>query len=266
MSYRDAVTAAKYSGGSNEQATALHEERLTPVAAGDGYFGFDEPRGVVAHVVPDGVYDDGYALDLSESAVVPEADPSRPTQLPVLGARDPGRGTWTADGFGASVDAGESTDRCTGYAHLFSNGVVESVSALPFDDDGEDTAAGNAEDADGTRPERLDGRALELDLTACVRRYLRLLSYHQASAPVHVAISVFGTAGCRLDPGADGPDAAPIREDLLAPFPVTLPNFDCDVRSALADPIDALWRSAGYPGSPFLDDGAWTLRSAYERP
>ncbi len=249
--------AAKYSGGSNEQATALHEERLDPVATGDGYFGFDEPRAVVVHVVPDGVYDDGYALDLGASAVVPEADPSRPTQLPVLGARDPGQGTWTADGFGAAVAADGSADRCAGYAHLFSNGVVESVSALPFDDP----------DGDGEGDERrarLDGRALELDLTACVRRYLRLLAYHQATAPVHVAISVFGTAGCRLDPGQAGPSPQSIREDLLAPFPVTLANFDANVRSALADPIDALWRSAGYPGSPFVDDGEWTLRSAHD--
>jgi len=253
MSYRDAVMAAKYAGGSNEQATALHEERLDPVAAGDGYFGFDEQRAVVVHVVPDGVYDDGYALDLGASAVVPEADPSRPTQLPVLGARDPGQGTWTADGFGAAVATDADPDRCAGYAHLFSNGVVESVSALPFADP----------EGDDENP-LLDGRALELDLTAAVRRYLRLLAYHQATAPVHVAISVFGTAGCRLDPGPDGPDAAPIREDLFAPFPVTLSNFDADVRSALADPLDALWRSAGYPGSPFVDDGGWTLRSAYD--
>ncbi|WP_433623008.1 hypothetical protein [Halomicrococcus sp. NG-SE-24] len=262
MSYRDAVMAAKYAGGASEQATALHQERLDPVVSGTSYFGFDRPRGVVVHLVPDGVYDDGYAVDLSERGVLPEADPTRPTQLPVLGNAGDARGTWTADGFGAYV---EDAAECRGYAHLFSNGVVESVSALPFEDGGSD--GGEAED--GTVC--LDGRALELDLTACVRRYLRLLAYHQTRGPVHVAISVFGAAGCRLDTGegdsdrggSAGDGSATVRTDLLAPFTVTLDGFDCDVRAELADPVDALWRGAGFPGSPFFD-GEWTLRSAFE--
>ncbi|WP_227375916.1 hypothetical protein [Haladaptatus halobius] len=251
MSYRDAVKAAKYAGGANEQATALHERRLETVAAGAGYFDFDEPRGVVLHVVPTGVYDDGYAIDLSERGVLPEANPTRPAQLPVLGGDD-ARGTWTADGFGAYVASNDPDGRCAGYAHLFSNGVVESVSALPFGGSSTDVGA-----------PRLDGRTVELATVVCVRRYLRVLSYHQATAPIHVALSVYGTEGCPLDPG-DAAEPRKIREDVLAPFPVSLRNFDADVRAELADPIDALWRAAGHPGSPFFADGEWTLRSAFE--
>ncbi|MFB9804726.1 hypothetical protein ACFFQF_04425 [Haladaptatus pallidirubidus] len=121
MSYRDAVMAAKYAGGSNEQATALHEHRLETISEGEGYFDFDVPRGIVVHVVPDAVYDDGYAIDLAEHSILPEANPSRPTQLPVLGNHD-ARGTWTADGFGAYVkreSADEREDDCVGYTHSF---------------------------------------------------------------------------------------------------------------------------------------------------
>ncbi len=246
MSYRDAVMSAKYAGGSNEQATALHERRLETVAAGEGYFDFDAACGIVVHVVPDGVYDDGYAIDLSEHAVLPEANPSRPTQLPVLG-HDDARGTWTANGFGSFVEREPTGERgqCAGYAHLFSNGVVEAASALPF--------------SDGV----LDGRILELDLTRCVRRYLRVLAYHQRMAPIHVAFGVYGVGGCPLDAG-DESGVREIRENLLAPFPVTLSNFDADVRAELADPIDSLWRGAGFPQSPFFADGEWSLRSEYD--
>ncbi|WP_266075789.1 hypothetical protein [Haladaptatus caseinilyticus] len=256
MSYRDAVMAAKYAGGSNEQATALHERRLDTIVAGDGFFDFDARRGIVVHIVPDAVYDDGYAIDLAEHSILPEADPSRPTQLPVLGNHEDVRGTWTADGFGAYVerDRGSEHDSCAGYSHLFSNGVVESVSALPFDGSWE-----------GGEPTHLDGRTLEIDLTGCVRRYLRVLAYHQQMAPIHVTLTMYGAGGERLDPGESvHDDPGRIGDDVLAPFPVTLANFDADVRAELADPIDALWRGAGYPGSPFFTDGEWTLRSAYE--
>ena len=254
MSYRDAVMAAKYAGGANEQATALHRRRLETVADGAGYFDFEAPRGIVAHVVPTGVYDDGYAIDLGEHSVLPEADPMRPKQLPVLG-RDGARGSWTGNGFGAVVESDERGG-CAGYSHLFSNGVVESVSAIPFEERSE------------TELPRIDGRALELDLTRSVRRYLRVLSYHQRTAPIYVALTMYGVDGCLLDSGDRGgskDDARPIRESMLAPFPVTLDNFDADVRGELADPIDSLWRGAGYPNSPFFDSGVWTLRSAFEK-
>jgi hypothetical protein len=261
MSYRDAVMGAKYAGGSNEQATALHQRRLEAVVGGSGYFDFDVPRGIVVHVVPTGVYDDGYAIDLGEHSVLPEADPSRPKQLPVLG-RDGARGAWTGDGFGAAV---RDDGRCTGYAHLFSNGVVEAVSAIPFE--------AGAENADELPT--LDGRALELDLTRCVRRYLRVLAYHQRMAPVHVTLSAFGTEGLLLeatdkqgadsDSTTDAETVGVINEDILAPFPVALDNFDVDVRAALANPIDALWRSTGRPDSPFFDDGEWALQSDFSR-
>jgi hypothetical protein len=259
MSYRDAVMGAKYAGGSNEQATALHQRRLEAVVEGAGYFDFDAPRGIVLHVVPTGVYDDGYSIDLGEHSVLPEADPSRPNQLPVLG-RDGARGSWTSDGFGAAV---YEEDRCTGYAHLFSNGVVEAVSAIPF------------EGVPAEEPPTLDGQALELDLTRCVRRYLRVLAYHQRMAPVHVTLSVFGTEGVLLEAtnegegdstaaaGAEGDGV--INEDILAPFPVTLDNFNVDVRAALANPIDVLWRGSGRPNSPFFDDDEWALQSEFSR-
>ncbi|GKZ15612.1 hypothetical protein [Haladaptatus sp. T7] len=261
MSYRDAVMAAKYAGGSNEQATALHQRRLETVIDGRGYFDFESPRGIVVHVVPTGVYDDGYAIDLGGHSVLPEADPSRPEQLPVLG-RDGARGSWTGDGFGAVVETDER-DAPAGYAHLFSNGVVESVSAIPF------------ESSESDAP-RLDGRTLELELTRCVRRYLRVLAYHQRMAPVHVALSVFGTDGLRLDAsGKEVGDATAvegvteknniINEGILAPFPVTFENYDVDVREALSDPIDALWRGAGRPGSPFVSGDTWALRSEFTR-
>ncbi|WP_458189523.1 hypothetical protein [Haladaptatus sp. NG-WS-4] len=252
MHYRDAVKAAKYAGGSNEQATALHERRLETVGAGEGPFDFDEPHALVLHVVPTGVYDDGYAIDLSEHGVLPEANPTRPQELPVLGGRGEARGTWTADGFGASVEDTDGAKPRAGYTHLFSNGVVEAVSALPF--------VTHADD--GTT--YLDGRTVELELVACIRRYLRVLSYHQQTAPIHVAFSAYGTDGCVLDPGTEQDDPREIREEILAPFPVSLQNFDTDVRVELADPIDALWRGAGYPGSPFFADGEWSLRSAFE--
>ncbi len=184
MSYRDAVMGAKYAGGSNEQATALHQRRLEAVVEGAGYFDFDAPRGIVVHVVPTGVYDDGYAIDLGEHSVLPEANPSRPKQLPVLG-RDGAHGAWTGDGFGAAVS---EDGRCTGYAHLFSNGVVEGVSAVPFER--------NAERARDESP-TLDGRTLELGLTRCVRRYLRVLAYHQRMAPVHVTLASSARRGFR---------------------------------------------------------------------
>ncbi|WP_458206688.1 hypothetical protein [Haladaptatus sp. NG-SE-30] len=253
MSYRDAVKAAKYAGGSNEQATALHERRLETIAAGRGEFDFDEPRGIVLHVVPTGVYDDGYAIDLSEHGVLPEATPTRPRELPVLGERGEVRGTWTADGFGAYVEADDRDDGTTGYTHLFSNGVVESVSALPF-----------VAPTSDTEPTHLDGRLVELGLVECVRRYLRVLSYHQQTAPIHVAVSVYGTEGCLLDPGTEAGDPREIRDAVLAPFPVSLQNFDVDVRTELANPIDALWRGAGFPASPFFVGGTWTLRSAFD--
>ncbi|WP_231184119.1 hypothetical protein [Haladaptatus sp. DYF46] len=258
MSYRDAVMGAKYAGGSNEQATALHQRRLEAVVEGAGYFDFDAPRGIVVHVVPTGVYDDGYAIDLGEHGVLPEANPSRPKQLPVLG-RDGAHGSWTGDGFGAAV---RDDGRCTGYAHLFSNGVVEAVSAIPFE--------GDTKSATDESP-TLDGRTLELGLTRCVRRYLRVLSYHQRTAPVHVTLSAFGTEGVRLEAGGTADDSEAIgeymiiNEDILAPFPVTLENFDVDVREALADPIDALWRGTGRPASPFVSGDEWTLRSEFSR-
>jgi len=244
--------AAKYAGGANEQATALHQRRLEAVTDGAGYFGFDAPRGIVVHVVPTGVYDDGYAIDLGEHSVLPEADPMRPKQLPVLG-RDGARGSWTADGFGATVEFGNGAG-CSGYAHLFSNGVVESVSAIPF------------EKSETDRP-RIDGRSLELDLTRSVRRYLRVLAYHQRTAPIYVAFTMYGVDGCLLATGTDGntdDTERSFRDPILAPFPVTLDNFDADVRAELADPIDALWRGAGYPNSPFFESGKWELRSAFD--
>ncbi|WP_223301539.1 hypothetical protein [Haladaptatus sp. R4] len=251
MSYRDAIMAAKYAGGANEQATALHQRRLEAVVSGEGYFDFDSPRGIVVHVVPTGVYDDGYAIDLGEHSVLPEADPMRPKQLPILG-RDGARGSWTADGFGATVPS-DDRNGCAGYAHLFSNGVVESVAAIPFEES-------------RTEPPRIDGRALELDLTRSVRRYLRVLAYHQRTAPIYVTLTMYGVDGCLLDTGVveSSDDAHPIRESMLAPFPVTLDNFDADVRTELAAPIDALWRGAGYPKSPFFDSGVWELRSAFD--
>ncbi|SIQ86784.1 hypothetical protein SAMN05421858_0646 [Haladaptatus litoreus] len=261
MSYRDAVMAAKYAGGSNEQATALHEHRLETVVGGEGYFGFDAPRGLVVHVVPDAVYDDGYAIDLAEHSILPEANPSRPTQLPVLGNHD-AHGTWTADGFAASVERESDDEReaaCAGYSHLFSNGVIEAVSAIPFGE------AGVENEPERSEPKQFDGRALELDLTRCVRRYLRVLAYHQQMSPIHVTLTMYGVRGCLLDSSeSESTDAGRISENMLAPFPVNLSNFDADVRTELANPIDALWRGAGYPGSPFFDSGEWTLRSAFD--
>ncbi|WP_435152574.1 hypothetical protein [Haladaptatus sp. DFWS20] len=256
MSYRDAVMAAKYAGGSNEQATALHEHRLETIIGGDGYFDFGAQRGIVVHIVPDAVYDDGYAIDLAEHSILPEANPARPTQLPVLGNREGARGMWTADGFGACVEresGGEHDGDCVGYAHLFSNGVVESVSALPFGEPWSDD-------------ESLDGRTLEIEMTSCVRRYLRVLAYHQQMSPIHVALTMYGVGGKLLnaDESVRSDDGGRIGESTLAPFPVSLSNFDADVRAELADPIDALWRGAGYPGSPFFDNGEWSLRSAYD--
>ncbi|MFB9804727.1 hypothetical protein ACFFQF_04430 [Haladaptatus pallidirubidus] len=112
---------------------------------------------------------------------------------------------------------------------------------------------------------RLDGRTLELDLTRCVRRYLRVLAYHQQMAPIHVTLTMYGVGGWLLDSNdRKSDDAGRIAEEILAPFPVSLSNFDADVRTELADPIDALWRGAGYSGSPFFDSGEWTLRSAFD--
>lgn len=261
MSYRDAVMAAKYAGGSNEQATALHQGRLESIVDGRGYFDFDTSSGIVVHVVPTGVYDEGYAIDLGEHSVLPEADPLRPSQLPVLG-RDGARGSWTGDGFGAFVGHDER-DGCAGYAHLFSNGVVESVSTIPFDE------------TPGTESPCIDGRTLELEVTRCVRRYLRVLAYHQRTAPIYVTLSAFGTEGLVLEAESGSSHdsiteseskglTGVINEDILAPFPVTFENFDVDVRRELSNPIDALWRGAGRPDSPFVADGKWELRSAFE--
>ncbi len=146
-----------------------------------------------------------------------------------------------------------SPDRtCLGYAQLFRTGAIETVDCVLL------------------HPQKNGSRmiptiAYELELLRCLPRLLAFQKELGLLPPIFVLVSMIGVQNYAMtvqhNPLRSSRDWNRIDRDTLLLPDVVVEDFNEKAEVILRPVFDAVWQSAGFPGSPnFDDDGNWIGR------
>ena len=124
------------------------------------------------------------------------------------------------------------------YIQVFRSGAIESVSALPRDND------------------RMIIRsvAYEMDLIKSLKEYMAFAEIFEIDPPYYVFLSFLSVSGCRF--GVQG--SPTLQEDMLILPEVVVQNRDEKPPEILHPIFDMVWNSFGFPRSKnYNDSGDW---------
>lgn len=196
-----------------------------------------QPR-VVVHLVPEGA--PGTAeIDFSSAGTIREG------QLWPMHAGGSGP-VWP--NFDGLLNVARHNDSAYSYVQLFRGGAVEAVNASLI--------RGRADALSFT------GSLFEREVFKVVLNSLALQKQLGVEPPVYVMVSLLGVRGFTIRRERDdfSGEGRPIdRDDLVIPE-AALGSFEADVIPAMLRVFDRVWNAAGWEGSPYFEEGEWTLK------
>lgn len=219
-----------------DRARRFRLERVSRVLAGETPVPIDSGPRAIFHAIPVGSTN----VWASFLAI---GEPQRAFRLPPL-AVDPSNWRFNADGFVTFTQHSNSV-LCIGYAQLFRDGAIESVS----------------DRAVAVHPSRecLYGSGIERATVSAFRNYQALWRDLGVNAPVLVGLVVTGVKGLGIvtaDTVFDTLD--PIDRDTVIVPEVVLEDLSVPAETALKGVFDMFWNAGGWPASPYYRNGKWT--------
>jgi hypothetical protein len=234
---RAAFTSSQSLG---EEIRRFRDDRLARIVAGESPIALPEGGRLVLHLVPVGAVRREGTIDLSQAAQ------ELTIRLQPIGAMGWNH-RFNLDGFLTFSQGGN-------YIQLFRTGSIEVLDSQAV------TLPGQA----GTYPTQdpfVSTTGLERDVIDVVGRCLAVQHHLAIAPPIIVMVTLVGTRGARITTGS-----LYFSQNAIDRDPLILPEVVVEDMSQRADRIlkpvfDALWQSAGLPGSGNYDStGSWVKR------
>lgn len=244
LDVREIGDAFKVSSKVQETIKNFREARITAIRSNQMPIPMDEGPKYVVHVIPVSTFASPNAVDIErlgyrEILLAPLNCSAWNTRMNIDGCLS----------FGP-----DETHKCLSYAQFYRNGVAEFVDAKMF------RRHGNSE-ADNLIP----GPLLERQTVMTVQRIQEVYAKLGIDPPIAVFATMLNVNGFSMAGAQTFPDELHFvdRDDLVFPdVMVDSLRVEARILGTMLRPIfDAVWQSAGHPGSTsYTRDGTWNVR------
>lgn len=222
-----------------EKVRNFRTDRLAKIVGNDGPVYLDDCPKIVLHVVPLAAFSLEFNIDLSEILA------HSVSLQPIEGGSTHQR--YNLDGYVRYLVGYDGATGSRGYCQIFRNGIVEAVDAEML--------------SEYSGEKQIPSESFERGLVERMEGYLSSLLTLNVPTPFIVMLSLVGVKGYQMAAGVRFTATrrpTPIdREMVLAPD-VLIDKHECSVPRIMRPIFDAVWNSAGFPGSMnYDDDGRW---------
>lgn len=222
-----------------EKVRNFRIDRLAKIVGNEGPIYLEDCPKIVLHVVPLAAFSLDFNIDLS--GILAHSATLQPIERASTHHR------YNLDGHVRYSVLYPDETGSRGYCQIFRNGIVEVVDAEMINEN--------------TGKKRIPSEHFERRLVECMEGYLGTLRDLNVPAPFIVMLSLAGVKGYEMWTDlrhTAGMRSTPIDREMVVVPDVLIDKYECNIPRIMRAVFDAVWNSAGFPGSTNYDDeGRW---------